>query len=266
MSLADEVPIDIAPPPEAAAELEPLAAPDDWMSLADEVPADIAPPPEAAAEPEPLAAPDDWMSLADEVPVEVTPPLEAEETQPFEPIAELDEAWVDVAARELPEGEAPPLPAWAAAEAIEAIVDGVATGPDWVLLSEEEEAQVRTMEPEPVAPPPPTWVALEPEVKAPPAAKKAPPKRRAPKADDDHQARLEQARKLWSAGQREQACAEYERLIKSPLLDDVIVDLEKITGEGLEYEPALRLLGDAYMRDNRLSDALAAYRHALSSL
>jgi tetratricopeptide (TPR) repeat protein len=134
-----------------------------------------------------------------------------------------------------------------------------------VLLSEEEQAQVRTIEPEPVAPPP-TWVALEPEpeTKA-PAAKKA-AKRRKAKADDDHQARLARARKLWSAGQREQACTEYESLIKSPLLDDVIVDLEKITGEGLEYEPALRLLGDAYMRDNRLADALAAYRHALSSL
>ena len=43
-------------------------------------------------------------------------------------------------------------------------------------------------------------------------------------------------------------------------------DLEKITGDEPQYEPALRLLGDAYVRDNQLQDALDAYRRALASL
>ena len=84
--------------------------------------------------------------------------------------------------------------------------------------------------------------------------------------EDDDQARIEVARNLWTIGQKDQARKEYEKLIKSPLLDAVISDLENVTADMPSDESVLRLLGDAYMKDNRLEEALAAYRRALTSL
>jgi cytochrome c-type biogenesis protein CcmH/NrfG len=54
--------------------------------------------------------------------------------------------------------------------------------------------------------------------------------------------------------------------LKSPLRDDVVADLEKITVDEPVEESMLRLLGDAYMRENRLQEALEAYRRALANL
>jgi tetratricopeptide (TPR) repeat protein len=302
MGLAEEVPTDIAPPVEEALPLEPVVELDEaWMGLAEEIPPTVAPPVEEAPPLEPAVELDEaWMGLAEEIPASVAPAVEpfaeldetwmglAEEVPldvaPAVEPAELDETWVDWAeeqapippgavAEAIPEPETPSFPAWAVAEAAEMILEtspgiraDVAVGPDWVLLTEEEEASVRTfVEPEP--PTRPAEVAVEEKPAAEPVVKVAPPKPRAEiERDDDHQARLERARWLWAAGQREEARAEYERLIRSPLLDDVIADLEKITRDGPPEEPTLRLLGDAYMRDNRLQDALATYRHALDSL
>ena len=83
---------------------------------------------------------------------------------------------------------------------------------------------------------------------------------------EDDQAVLELARRLWAAGQKEQARAAYQELLSSPLRDDVITDLERIIDEGVPEELTLRLLGDAYMRENRLEEALDIYRRALASL
>jgi hypothetical protein len=245
-----------------------------------------------------------WMTLAeDQVWEEVEAPAVAEELPTPEPAVEVDQAWMALAEDQvweevetpavdeqmptfaLEEAElAPELPAWAVAEAAETILEAMpepeeepAMGPDWVLLTEEEATEIRIVEePEPVAPL--AWEPIEAEAfavaEAPPVepeplaeAVAAAPMVEVPVVDErDDQARLELARRLWAAGQKEQAYPEYEQLIKSELLDDVIADLEKIATDEPSEEPALRLLGDAYMRDNRLQDALVAYRRALACL
>jgi tetratricopeptide (TPR) repeat protein len=222
------------------------------------------------AEAEPAAEWDQaWMALTeDEGPAEAIAPVVAEEAPPFEPptVEEI----------------APELPAWAVAEAAETILEVVpgveeemATGPDWVWLAEEDEAEIRTFEPEPVAPPEPptrpTWITLdeEPAAEAPVAVAPAVDEGVADRAawrEDTDEVRLERARSLWAAGQKGQARIEYERLIRSSLRDDVIADLENITTDEPPEALMLRLLGDAYMRDNRLQNALDTYRRALASL
>jgi len=114
----------------------------------------------------------------------------------------------------------------------------------------------------------PTWVALE---KAPPSSTElsqrvAAARKRLMADEDDDEARLELARSLWAIGERPEARAEYEELLKSALLDTVIADLETRIAEPPVKEPTLRLLGDAYMKNNQLEEALAAYRRALAIL
>jgi DNA-binding SARP family transcriptional activator len=82
----------------------------------------------------------------------------------------------------------------------------------------------------------------------------------------EDQARLELARRLWDSGQRDDACTEFEALVRSPIRSKVIADLEEITADEPSEEPMFRLLGDAYVRENRLQDALKAYRRALTIL
>jgi hypothetical protein len=246
-----------------------------------------------------------WMALAeDEGQAPVTPVEAPAQPVPAEPVT-AEEITAEAEPRPEEEAAVFPAWAVAeAAEMIlETGLDveeqPTTLGPDWVLLAEAEKAEIRTFEElEPVAlpdlvptererieeeivsvaevapaepepPARPTWVALE-EQPAPPAPaikeRVAEAKRRVTADKEDDLARLELARGLWAAGQREQAYTEYEQLIKSPLLDNVVADLEKITVDEPSEEPALRLLGDAYMRDDRLDESLAAYRRALATL
>ncbi len=293
---------------EVEAEVVELATelPQDWMALegdaalweeeapSAEVAAPLALKEELALEPA-AELPQDWMALeGDELPLEAKAPLEAlaEATLEKEPLLEpaAQEVAFEAEAAEPKEVETWEeavfeLPDWAVAGALETQV-----GPDWVMLTEEEEAEAHIVEGPPVSAPPtwepvkeeplpavepeaparPTWVAAEAEpfakapiVKAPIVTEPTPPAIAKPK---DDQGRLALARALWDSGQKKDAQAEYERLIKSPLLEDVIGDLERIATDEAVEEPVLRLLGDAYMRDNRLSEALATYRRALASL
>ncbi len=83
----------------------------------------------------------------------------------------------------------------------------------------------------------------------------------------DHQARLDLARAYAEAGEREAALKQYEKLILSgELLDAVIEDLEATTLEAPDDPKTYHLLGDAYMKDNRLQQALEAYKEAMSRL
>jgi hypothetical protein len=273
------------PSPEPAADLDQA-----WMLLADDEESLKVPEPTLVAEPpaaEAMLEPDQaWMPLVeDEVEPAVAPADAPAEAPPVEPAAPAE-----VPTKEA-ETEEVEIPEWAVAEATDtqvsfapSIEEELETGPDWVFLAEEEEAAIRTVEamepetvpdliePEPAARP--TWVALEEEplVEAPageptaPDARVAVAKQRVAADEEDDQARLELARSLWAAGQKEQARTEYQLLIRSPLLDAVITDLERITAEKPSEEIILSLLGDAYMKDNRLEDALGAYRRALTSL
>lgn len=79
--------------------------------------------------------------------------------------------------------------------------------------------------------------------------------------------RLTLARKAAIAGQWSQALSLYASLIDSPeLLSSVISDLE----EGIRRHPddynGYQLVGDAYMKEGRLAEALRAYRIALVKL
>jgi tetratricopeptide (TPR) repeat protein len=82
----------------------------------------------------------------------------------------------------------------------------------------------------------------------------------------DYEARLALARALWQTGEREEALEAYGRVIRAgKFLESVIPELE----EYLEQWPDVgtqRVLGDAYMKDGRLQDALALYRQALKTL
>jgi cytochrome c-type biogenesis protein CcmH/NrfG len=71
---------------------------------------------------------------------------------------------------------------------------------------------------------------------------------------------------LWKADKREESIEAYNRIIgSSKLLGSVIPDLK----EHLEQAPSADLqqaLGDAYMKDGQLQNALDTYRQALKTL
>jgi tetratricopeptide (TPR) repeat protein len=249
---------------------------------------------------------DAWMPLVEDEALAhaVAEAVELDEvTAPAPP----DEA-LTLEAYEAPEPSEEPeveLPDWATAEAIETppetapVEEEITLGPDVVLLTEEEEAEIRAAkEPEPSVPVEVSELILDeemPTVEAEALAVEAPlpdveepapateaavpqepaaeiPAHEAPVAEealiepDDDAGHLELARRLWTAGKTEEAHAEYERLLRSPLRTEVIHDLESVTAQDVPDEATLRLLGDAYMKDNRLQEALEVYRRALSSL
>ncbi|MGC9400548.1 MAG: tetratricopeptide repeat protein, partial [Anaerolineae bacterium] len=82
---------------------------------------------------------------------------------------------------------------------------------------------------------------------------------------DDYQARLKLARALWNSGSVDEAIEHYVRLIRNnELLDQVIEDLQSWAREQPEDPRTLQTLGDAYMKEGNLDQALNAYRRAMS--
>jgi tetratricopeptide (TPR) repeat protein len=82
----------------------------------------------------------------------------------------------------------------------------------------------------------------------------------------DRAARLDLGRVLWQAERRVEAIETYDHLIASgKLLDEVIPDLEDYVEQWPDVDMQ-RVLGDAYVKADRLSDALDIYRRALASL
>mgnify|MGYP006284805079 CR=1 FL=1 len=147
----------------------------------------------------------------------------------------------------------------------------------------EEEREVEAPEPEPAqpkirarevhrAPQPP---AIEPPTEA--AEKKTAPtpleeipfdlEERAAYVEaneSDYEARLELARALWRTGDVDEAVEHYMRLIRaSDLLDQVIDDLESFAAQAPKDPQPLQTLGDAYMKDGNLEQALKAYKQAM---
>jgi tetratricopeptide (TPR) repeat protein len=82
----------------------------------------------------------------------------------------------------------------------------------------------------------------------------------------DYEAWLTLARALWQVGEKEEALEAYGRVVRGgKLLESVIPELE----QRLEESPTARVqraLGDAYMKDGRLDEALTIYRRALEGL
>ncbi|MGD2145683.1 MAG: tetratricopeptide repeat protein [Anaerolineae bacterium] len=82
----------------------------------------------------------------------------------------------------------------------------------------------------------------------------------------DHESWLELGRLLWQADRRGEAVETYAHLIASgSLLDEIIPDLEDYVEQwpGADTKQAL---GDAYMKADRLTDALDMYRQAMAEL
>jgi tetratricopeptide (TPR) repeat protein len=147
--------------------------------------------------------------------------------------------------------------------------------PEPAIWKEKEEEEIAA--PEEVAP-----VAPEAEEAPPVEAPMPAPEEGAPAEDlarfiasrrayaeehpDDHEARLELGRVLWQADERQEAVEVYETLIgRSKLLDDAIADLEDYKEQGVDAQ-VMQALGDAYVKADRLQDALDIYRQALASL
>ncbi len=83
----------------------------------------------------------------------------------------------------------------------------------------------------------------------------------------DHAARLNLARALWQAGLYAESLEAYSQVLRAGrLLDEVLADMEAHVAERPNDPVARRVLGDAYMRAERLADALAEYRIALDLL
>jgi thioredoxin-like negative regulator of GroEL len=130
-----------------------------------------------------------------------------------------------------------------------------------VLIAEEVEAPPELEEEIAAEPEPPTVVAQE-------VVTGISAFRRQLEAEpDDHVARLALARALTDDGVLDEALDKYGELVAAGQeLDDVAVDLEKVVRSSPRNTLARRVLGDAYMKQNRLGEALEAYRQALDSL
>jgi hypothetical protein len=239
---------------------EPDALPD-W--LAGLVPAEDA---EVAA-PVPAPAADDasldW--LTEEADVDVAPDdiaawLRAQEEAPLA-VAEVEEdleedlSWLeDIAAEEAPEvAEPAPAPA------------PTPPAPEPVLPAPPP------VEPQP-APPQPA-VAAAPVMgtkQLSPAdlpEEAPPPPFRVAATIDEASGWLKQARQFKEAGEVEECLVEYERIMRSEhFLEETAHDLEDIARQLATHVRVRRILGDVYMRQNRLQEALDTYRGALDQI
>ena len=83
---------------------------------------------------------------------------------------------------------------------------------------------------------------------------------------EDDEAQLELGRVLWQVDRRQDAVEAYDELVaRGELLGEVIADLENYTEQWPDAR-VMQSLGDAYMKADRLEDALNTYRQALAVL
>jgi len=189
-----------------------------------------------------------WTAFGPEVEI-LQPPLPVEETPPPEQPFGWTAFGEEVVAPEAPAWREPEFPA--AEVAPPPTVPPEAAPPP-------EVAPPPVRPPEVVPPAPPTAEALA-SVDALRAYVRSHPR--------DHEARLNLARALWQAGLYADSLEAYSRLLKAGrLLDEVLADMEAHVAERPNDPAVRRVLGDAYMRADRLADALAAYREALELL
>jgi tetratricopeptide (TPR) repeat protein len=181
---------------------------------------------------------------------------------------------------EEPEEVEVPAPAAEVPEKIALVEEPEAPAPEPVPVALEEEVALIEEE-EPVPEPEPAWEGIEEAL----APEEAPPVEAIEEAlvedlegfiaarqayaeahPEDHEAWLDLGRVLWQADQRAEAIETYNHLIaSSELLDDVVPDLEDYVAQWPDAS-LQQALGDAYMRADRLTDALDIYRRALAGL
>ncbi|MCX7855738.1 MAG: tetratricopeptide repeat protein, partial [Anaerolineae bacterium] len=164
----------------------------------------------------------------------------------------------------------PEAPAWREPEMPGVEVAPAPTAP-LEAVAPPEVAPPTVVPPEAVAPPPPMTTPPEVVPPAPPAPEalasvealrahlRARPR--------DHAARLNLARALWQAGLYADSLEVYSQVLRTGrFLDEVLADMEMHVDERPNDPLARRVLGDAYMRAERLANALAEYRTALNLL
>jgi len=199
-----------------------------------------------------------WTAFGPEVEI-LQPPLPVEETPPPEQPFGWTAFGEEVVAPEAPAWREPEFPA--AEVAPPPTVPPEAAPPPEVApppVRPPEVVPPAPARPEVVPPAPPTAEALA-SVDALRAYVRSHPR--------DHEARLNLARALWQAGLYADSLEAYSRLLKAGrLLDEVLADMEAHVAERPNDPAVRRVLGDAYMRADRLADALAAYREALELL
>ena len=85
--------------------------------------------------------------------------------------------------------------------------------------------------------------------------------------ESDHTARLALARALWKAGEIEAALENYALLIQADAeIPDVMADLRQAVEERSEDTMVLQALGDAYMAQGLVDQALEIYNRAMNLL
>lgn len=227
----------------------------------------------AAAEPADVPG---WLAqeIADEA-------EEAESEAPTADIEDLDEDMPDWL-RGADEEDAVPsedLPGWLVGEdeaETEPALDDVSA---WVEREIEPEAAIESHEPAEIEPgPEPATPVLSADIgpEVPVKTVKAPLpegeafaeyRARLEANADDHPSRLALARALHANRLPELGLDHYEMLIEAgQLLDDVTADLSEWVTERPDQPRMRRMLGDAYMRQGKLAEALGAYREALHQL
>ncbi len=249
------------PEPEIEIEVEPIF-PEPEVKIEPELEA-------VALEPEPIPPP--WEVEAEPEAELALPELEVEiEVEPIFPEPEVKiEPELEAAALE-PEPVPPPWEVEAEPEA------------ELALPEPEVEIEVEPIFPEPEAEiePEPEAVALEPEPL--PALPEAEPEAAEVKAEApalermlaqleasprDYTLRLQVARHLQAEGRLAEALDQYERLVNAGrLLPEVLDSLPSLVETTPEQYRAWQILGDAYMKTDRLNEALAAYREARRAL
>jgi len=284
-----EVPAEEAHPPE---ELEEVPA---WLEEM-EAQAEEVPPtpveeimPEAAAEaPEEAPPVEEVPEVVEEMPEAVAPEVVAEvpmeevpEAMPPEAVEEVPEAMPPEAVEEVPEAVAEAPPVEEVPEVVEEVPEAVAPEVPVEEVPEAVPPEVPVEEmPEAVAEAPPVEevpevveevpeaVPAEAVPTAPLEVEAGPPEMAEYEArlqdhPRDYQTRLALARLYSEARTWEKALKHYGALIRfGKLLDMVISDLEALKSDLAEDHRLWELLGDAYMREDRLTEALQAYRQA----
>jgi hypothetical protein len=245
------------------------------------------PPPPPAPEPEP--APDTMPP-----PLPVDDMLTAEQdalaflsnlTAP----SELDTVEIEIESRPKPVAPEPPAAHVVEEEEMEALVAATQSPSDfWLPTADDDGGEPlpanyfeRAVQPAPAAPQPrtPPRKAETPARPVEPVVAPAAPSIPLPppigaeefqsrlKADPaDHEARLGLARVWWASGDREQSLRLYQQLVEDEtFMSEVLGDLQRDL-ETFEHPDWYRVLGDAHMKVGNLSQALDAYRQALTHL
>ena len=274
-------PEEVPPPPAQPIQSEELP---DWMQNIEEEKAteeSIPPMPvsDIVAEPSEKETPEEseWMRSIEEEPVEPVVP-----TTPKVETGSLP-SWLRGLDKEETQsifGSQEDLPAWLRDETGEVVAEPTKIEPtratDWQPVeTQQPEPELEASAPEPVAPPPqPEPVDVvniieekiaavqEPEKPAPPSKPpKEPAMRKVTGTLTDPI--LGQARNELTRSNIRGALENYGRLIKKGrLLEDIIYDLREASYRYPVEVDIWQSLGDAYMRSNRLQDALDAYTKA----